>query len=173
MRDTQALYPVPPACGEPIAPYELRVDERGNRRIHSMVWHTMKQTLVLILLNLLVSSAIAQERDNATDGLLARLQSLQVQLDKQQQLIRSLEERFDRHAIAEKTLIESLSTRSPRLDCQSVSAAGQRAVCPSGYLATGCAAGQNKGSHSIQNANTCVTDQAADWTAAHCCRTIW
>jgi hypothetical protein len=46
------------------------------------------------------------------------------------------------------------------------------ATCDAGFVATGCSAGYNYGSHQIQNGITCVTDvvPAGQWTRAHCCR---
>jgi hypothetical protein len=57
------------------------------------------------------------------------------------------------------------------LECVDVTANGADASCQSGWLATGCTAGKNYASHSIQNKVTCHTHSlAADWTTAHCCR---
>lgn len=62
------------------------------------------------------------------------------------------------------------SVRSANLECQDVYVANsQDATCPTGWLATGCAAGHNKGSHSIQGQVTCHTNEPVDWTLAHCC----
>lgn len=133
----------------------------------------LKRMLVVALVSFFGDSAIAQEQGSSDNGLLAKMGSLQLQLDKQQRLIHALEERLDKYAISEKIVTDDLKARSPKLECQSVSSLGQSAVCPSGFVATGCAAGMNKGSHSIRDANTCVTNESVDWTAAHCCRTIW
>lgn len=133
----------------------------------------LKRMLVVALVSLFGGGAIAQEQGSSDNGLLAKIESLQLQLDKQQRLIHALEESLDKHATAEKIVTNDLKARSPKLECQSVQSLGRSAVCPSGFVATGCAAGMNKGSHSIKDANTCVTDENVDWTTAHCCRTIW
>lgn len=132
----------------------------------------LKLMSILALVSLFGGGAIAQEVD-PSKGLLTRMESLQLQLDKQQRQIHALEEKLDEHAITERMITDDLKARSPKLDCQSVHSVGRFAMCPSGFVATGCASGMNKGSHSIQNANTCVTDENVDWTAAHCCRTVW
>ncbi|XP_034960687.2 resistin-like isoform X1 [Zootoca vivipara] len=58
-----------------------------------------------------------------------------------------------------------------QLTCTGTSAPGADAICPSGYLATGCACGMACGSWDIRGDNACHCQCARiDWTAARCCK---
>lgn len=67
--------------------------------------------------------------------------------------------------------VEDLETKISRvrLECQFIETKGQVAMCPDGYLVTGCTAGMNKGSISYER-NYCRTQETVDWTGARCCR---
>ena len=54
------------------------------------------------------------------------------------------------------------------LKCETNLENGRIASCPSGFLVTGCSAGQNKGSIT-HHRNKCETHQDVDWTEARCC----
>jgi Resistin len=83
-----------------------------------------------------------------------------------------------RTAIANRntTVDASLATlRGVHLQCVEQVANGATATCDAGFVATGCSAGYNYGSHSIDaDQRTCRTDQspAGQWTRAHCCKII-
>lgn len=66
-------------------------------------------------------------------------------------------------------LIQGLAERE--LACTTtVRMPGREASCPSGYVVTGCSAGENRGSIR-HDGNRCVTDDLdTDWTEARCCR---
>lgn len=76
-----------------------------------------------------------------------------------------------------ESLVNKLDSfvKSAKIECGEVTAGNgsQDATCPSGWVATGCSAGSNKGSHSIVNQITCRTDQPVDWTRAHCCHVVF
>lgn len=64
--------------------------------------------------------------------------------------------------------LEGLISRA-KLDCQSIESKGQVAVCPEGFIVTGCSAGRNKGSITYER-SFCRTQEEVDWTSARCCR---
>lgn len=57
------------------------------------------------------------------------------------------------------------------IECQTVGGPGPaEAVCPSGFIVTGCSAGKNYGSYTMSDGK-CQTHTAdVDWTNARCCR---
>ena len=80
-----------------------------------------------------------------------------------QQTARALQGRVD-------TLSDTLSKE--HLDCYSSDRIpGRMATCKPDYLAVSCHAGRDKGSHTITDGKTCVTDDAdTDWSEVTCCR---
>src|SRR5258708_5775316 len=114
--------------------------------------------------------ALTQE----TKPIIGALEEARTQLKKLEEAVDTLRQQLNTLSESQrldKLLVNSLKDRIPKLDCQFVSAAGRTASCPAGFLATGCSAGQNKASHSIQGGR-CVTDQDVDWTGAHCFRVV-
>jgi len=62
--------------------------------------------------------------------------------------------------------------KNMKLKCITVTEIGQTARCPEGYIVTGCTAGMNRGSYTI-NDNSCQTQSGVDWTCARCCKIDW
>ena len=129
-----------------------------------------KQLLVQLgvaLLAVVIITVLGALWNAATDGRL--VQMLGGASSDTEEATRQLGSVVESHA-GRLSAIEGRLIAGQSLVCETVEAVGRIAVCPQGYVVTGCSAGGNRGSIDHFD-DRCVTHNLdTDWTEARCCK---